>query len=305
MAVDVALGHRFADHRGHAGLPEHRVGPTGDARLATEDGCELAAHRVGDREPGLGPEAARLVVAAPAAGRVTGAEGEEEVGGVAVRLRGQDRIVGAGGVERGAGADLVELADHRPGQRLEPGRGGDEHAAAGEAVGTAAEHLTLAHAGHRPLGQGPDPIEHGDRRRATDAVGGEVHVALELDQRARWCRRRGCRPRGRRRSRGRSAGAATRRRRRRAASDGAGRGVGRRGAQPLSTTAAQVWGPQTPSTRRPRLSWNARTTRSVAAPNDPASTRGISWPSVPSRTWRSRTASPRLPGRSTAGSLKR
>src|SRR6185312_13454885 len=117
--------------------------------------------------------------------RVTGAEGEEEVGGVPVGLRREDRIGGAGGVECGARTERVELADHRPRQGLEPGRGGDEHAPAREAMGTAAEQLALAHAGDRTLGQGPDAVEHGDRRRATDAVGGEVHVALELDQRAR------------------------------------------------------------------------------------------------------------------------
>ena len=38
-----------------------------------------------------------------------------------------------------------------------------------------------------------------------------------------------------------------------------GRAGGRRGGTPLSTSAAQVSGPQMPSTRSPRASWNART----------------------------------------------
>ncbi len=52
-------------------------------------------------------------------------------------------------------------------------------------MGPAAERLALAHAGDRPLGQAPDAVEHRDRRCAADAVGGEVHVPLELDQGAR------------------------------------------------------------------------------------------------------------------------
>ena len=56
----------------------------------------------------------------------------------------------------------------------------------------------------------------------------------------------------------------------------------------------------------PRASWNARTAVSVASPNVPSlDRRDLVTRARPSRTWRSRTASPLLPGRSTAGSLKR
>ena len=48
---------------------------------------------------------------------------------------------------------------------------------------TTAQRLALAHAGDRAFGQAADPVEHGDGGGAADAVGGQVHVALELDQR--------------------------------------------------------------------------------------------------------------------------
>ena len=230
MASTSPWADRFADHRGHARLPEHRVGPAGDARLATEDGRELAAHRVGDREPGLGPEAARLEVAAPAAGRVAGAEGEEEVGGVAVGLGREDRI----GRRRWRRARRRRRARRARGPPCRasvsnPGAAATNTRRPARRWGprrSASRSRTLA---TDPSARVPDAVEHGDRRRAADAVGGQADVALELDQRAASCRRRGCRPRGRRRSRGRSAGAAARRRRRRGASDGAGRAGGRRG----------------------------------------------------------------------------
>ena len=55
---------------------------------------------------GLGAEPARFEVAAPATGDVTGTEGEEEIGGVTVRLRGEDRVAGSRRIERGRGTDL-------------------------------------------------------------------------------------------------------------------------------------------------------------------------------------------------------
>src|SRR3954463_7772823 len=67
--------------------------------------------------------------------------------------------------------------------------------------------------------------------------------------------------------------------------------------------APHVSGPQMPSTRNPRCSWNVRTAASVDSSKAPLMT--IRAPATTRRCWRSRTASPRSPVRSSGAALKR
>ncbi len=185
MRRDVVGGHRFTDHGGHPRLAEHRVRAAGGAGVAAEERGQLTTDGIGNGVPRLRTEAAGFVVAAAAPGGVAGAECEEEVGGVAVGLCGQHGIARTGGVERSAGAELQQPAHDQVGQGLEAGRGGHEHAPSLEPVRSAPQRLALAHARHRSRGEAPDPFEHRQCGGTTHAVGREVHVALELDQRAR------------------------------------------------------------------------------------------------------------------------
>src|SRR5262249_8809495 len=66
-------------------------------------------------------------------------------------------------------------------------------------------------------------------------------------------------------------------------------------AKPLSTSTAHVWGPQSPSTTRPRCSWKTRTAAAVAGPNSPGSSAAQSRPSAARRRCKSLTASPDSP----------
>ena len=234
---------------------------------------------IGDRGPGLGAEAARLEVAAAArrARRRRGTRGRGR------RRSGSPRAARIGSSAPVASSATPAPSSSQPADRrrrpsaLEPGRGGDEHAPAVEAVRAAAERLALAHAGDRPVGQAS---RRGRARRASPAPqmpsAVEAHVALELAQRARRCRGRRCRPRGRRRSRGALS-------RRCSSATSSPRSIGRRQVeQPVAEAEAALdqRGPglAVRRCRRPAARGapgRRAPTRSVAAPNEPASTAAI------------------------------
>ena len=276
------------------------------ARLPAEDRGELLAHRVGDRVAGLGPEAPRLVVAAPAprTRRRRGRRGRGRRRSGWPRRPAPDRRRPVAS-SAAPGAQLHQAAHHQVGERLEPGRGRDEHPPALEPVRAAAERLPLAHAGDRAGGETADPLEHGEGGGAAHPVGGEAHVALELDQRAGGVvAEDAVLPPGVEAEPVRAA-AGARRRRRPAAWAGGGRAAGHRGGSrsrpaPTRSGARRCRRPGArapPGTSAPPTPWPVRTHRLRPA--------GSRDPGAPRRTCRSRTASPRLPGRSTAGSLKR
>ena len=128
-------------------------------------GCELLADRGGDAVPGLGTEAARREVAAPAAGRRPAPDREEQVGGVAVGLgrdhpsRRRQRCRAPRPRRRRAGRGRCRLPSVS-----KPGRDGDEAPACPTRLrAPRAERLALADAGDLAFRPGP-------RRRAVQAV---------------------------------------------------------------------------------------------------------------------------------------
>ena len=259
----------LADDRGHARLAQHGVGPAARRRR---------------RRPRTGPSALGWIAVGDRGSRPRSGSGRTRSSGSGSRARRRRanarnrsarEAVGLGrraasssapevsSTALGAG---VERARARPRRRAPRTRGRRPRRPGGRRAGAGSRRSCSRSRTRRrpsPSARAPTRSSAASVAGPADPVGGEPGVALELDERRGRCRGRGCRPRGRRRSRARSAGAAARRRRRRAASAGGSRAAGRRGANPLSTSAAQVSRPQMPSTRRPRASWNARTAASV------------------------------------------
>ena len=193
---------------------------------------------------------------------------------------------------------------------LEPRGGGDEHPLARQFVFTSAQRLTLPDAGDLAFGQALErravqAVERGDGLGAADAVGGDPDVPLELDERAGGVVTEDAvlapgveaervqpaleladvvapqhRPAAVEHAVAEAEAALDERGPRLPAADPVGRAARGR-----------------PGTPRPRRRCRCRT--------GPTSSGGTSKPSALRRCWRSRTASPLLPGRSTAGSLNR
>ena len=188
MRVDVVVADRFADDRGHPRLAQDRVGAAARRTARRRAPARArAAHRVGDREAGLGAEPARLEVAAAAARarrrRGPRGRGRRRSGWPPPRASESSAPEAS---STASAPSLEEPADHAVAERLEPGGGGDEDPVAREAVRTAAQRLALADAGDRAVGEAVpsagrarrwSPARRCRRRSRPD-------VALELAQRA-------------------------------------------------------------------------------------------------------------------------
>ena len=253
--VDVALRHRLAD------TAAMRVSRS-TAKVRPRDVAARRRGRVRARgwtasataNPASERNAAGREVVAPAAGRVAGADGEEEVGAVAVRLR-----------RRGSRSSAPEASSSARRPRASSSSRTTVLASVSNPGATATKTRRPARwCGPRrsssrsrtlatePSARRPDAVERVEgRRRAADAVDGRPGVALELAQRRAVSSPR--MPSSRPASKPRRVQPALElgdvvAAEHRAAS--VEQPVAE--AKPLSTSAAQVCGPQMPSTRSPR-----------------------------------------------------